>query len=272
MTNRFQKMFARQDRKAFIPFFTLGDPNPQASYELICTAVDAGADALELGFPFSDPITDGPVNQRSMQRALIAGTKYDTCLELLRRIRSRYPDLPIGLLLYYNLLYMRGDKAYAEFSDIGIDAIVCSDLPFEESARHTWFLAKNGLGCIQMIAPNTPKERALKLLSHSSAFTYVISRFGTTGAIEKFEVDALKRIEHLRQASTYPLVVGFGISKIDQVRDFWNYGANGVIIGSLFSLCIEKNLQNIPAVHTFIDDFITKIQHSKARLELPSTI
>lgn len=176
MTNRFIQLFADPDRKAFIPFFTLGDPHPDSSFELICTAVDAGADAIELGFPFSDPITDGPVNQRSMQRALMAGTNYDTCLELLRRIRSRYPALPIGLRLYYNLLHMRGDKAYAEFADIGVDAIVCSDLPFDESDWHMQMLASHGLGCIQMVAPNTPNERASNLLNHSSTPDMVLLR------------------------------------------------------------------------------------------------
>ncbi|MFN3735486.1 tryptophan synthase subunit alpha [Comamonas testosteroni] len=264
MTNRFNQLFANPQRKAFIPFFTLGDPNPESSFELICTAVDAGADALELGFPFSDPITDGPVNQRSMHRALKAGTNYETCLTLLRRIRIKYPSLPIGLLLYYNLLYMRGSEAYAEFSEIGIDAIVCSDLPFDESEWHMQKLADTGLGCIQMIAPNTPSERAVSLLKHSSAFTYVISRFGTTGTNEHFETEALTRIESLSQVSTQPIVVGFGISKVPQVQDFWKHGANGVIIGSLFSLQIENSLHDIPSVQAFIDGFISEVQASKA--------
>lgn len=272
MSNRFNQLFANPNRKAFIPFFTLGDPNPESSYELICTAVDAGADAVELGFPFSDPITDGPVNQRSMQRALKAGTRYETCLELLRRIRSRYPYLPIGLLLYYNLLYMRGSKAYQEFADIGVDAIVCSDLPFDESTWHMQMLAVNGLGCIQMIAPNTPHERAMKLLDYSSAFTYVISRFGTTGTSEHFEDEALQRIERISRASSQPIVVGFGISKVEQVREFWRHGANGVIIGSLFSLRIENNLQDIPSVQAVINGFITQVQQEKEFLVQPDVI
>ncbi|WP_345540828.1 tryptophan synthase subunit alpha [Variovorax defluvii] len=264
MTHRFTQLFAAPHRKAFIPFFTLGDPDPGASFELICTAVEAGADAIELGFPFSDPITDGPVNQRSMQRALKAGTTYATCLELLRRIRSRYPALPIGLLLYYNLLHMRGDRAYAEFADIGIDAIVCSDLPFDESEGHMQMLAAHGLGCIQMVAPNTPGDRASKLLDHSSAFTYVISRFGTTGTNEHFDDEALRRIERLRQSTSQPFVVGFGISTVAQAQAFWQRGANGVIVGSLFSLCIENHLQSIPSVHAFIDGFISEVQGGKA--------
>lgn len=262
--NRFSRLFSNPADRVFIPFFTLGDPDPSTSFELICAAVDAGADGVELGFPFSDPITDGPVNQRSMRRALDAGTTYDTCLDLLRQIRHRYPSLPIGLLLYYNLLHTRGESAYPELAQIGVDAIVCSDLPFDESANHMAQLLRNRIGSIQMIAPNTPLERASKLLDHSSAFTYVISRFGTTGTSEIVDEDALPRIARLRRLSTQPIVVGFGISKVDQVRAFWRSGANGVIVGSLFSLCIERHLADIPAVKFFIRDFIDRVREERA--------
>lgn len=261
---RFSLIFSNPAYRAFIPFFTLGDPNPETSFELICTAVDAGADAVELGFPFSDPITDGPVNQRSMRRALDAGTTYETCLELLHKIRLRYPRLPIGLLLYYNLLHMRGISAYDEFSDIGVDGIVCSDLPFDESGSHMMQLHRSGIGCIQMIAPNTPFDRANMLLAHSSAFTYVISRFGTTGTCEQFEQESLQRIERLCRISNQPVVVGFGISNVEQVRALWQCGANGVIVGSLFSLCIEEHLADIPSAKAFIRDFIGQIRQKEA--------
>jgi len=263
IVNRFNHLFALPAHRAFIPFFTLGDPNPESSFEMICTAVDAGADAVELGFPFSDPITDGPVNQRSMRRALDAGTKYDTCLDLLRRVRSRYPALPIGLLLYYNLLYMRGERAYGELAEIGVDAVVCSDLPYDESASHMAALARHGLGCIQMVAPNTPLARAKLLLAQSSAFTYVISRFGTTGTSEHFDRAAVERIERLSQSSPQPIVVGFGISKVEQVHDFWRSGARGVIVGSLFSLCIEHNLNELGKARTLVRDFILRVQTDK---------
>lgn len=261
--NRFNQLFAQSTQRAFIPFFTLGDPNPEDSFDMICTAVDAGADGIELGFPFSDPITDGPVNQRSMRRALNAGTTYRTCLDLLSRVRAKYPALPIGLLLYYNLLYMRGADAYRELADIGIDAIVCSDLPYEESADHMAELSRHGLGCIQMVAPNTPLARAKLLFSTSSAFTYVISRFGTTGTSEQFERSATERIALLSQSTDAPIVVGFGISKVEQVHDFWRSGAHGVIVGSLFSMCIEKHLQDLAAARIIVREFIADVQSGK---------
>ncbi|HEX6705272.1 MAG TPA: tryptophan synthase subunit alpha [Albitalea sp.] len=269
--NRFDKLFDRPDRRAFIPFFTLGDPTPKASLDIIRAAVDAGADALELGFPFSDPITDGPVNQRSMQRALKAGVTYAACVEMVREIRSAYPDLAIGLLLYYNLLFMRGDSAYQELADIGIDAVVCSDLPLDESFAHMQALRANGLGCIQMVAPNTGAERARRLIGESSAFTYVISRFGTTGSAEDLEPDTLARVHRLG-ACQRPLVVGFGISKVSHVRELWKAGAHGVIIGSLFSLKIEKNPHDCAPAVEFIRNFISQIQAGKPCLDYPGVV
>lgn len=254
--NRFDTAFAQSDRKAFIPFFTLGDPNREESMKLIRTAVEAGADAVELGFPFSDPVTDGPINQRSMQRSLASGMTYDSCVGMLREIRALYPDLPIGLLLYYNLLFKRGERAYAELAEIEVDGVVCSDLPLEESAGHAALLAAHGIGCIQMVAPNTPAERAARLIETSSAFTYVISRFGTTGPSARFEDDSLHRLARLRRLSDKPLVVGFGISRKQQVHDFWQAGANGVIVGSHFSLVIERNLDDLNVARKEIEEFV----------------
>ena len=258
--NRFDKGF-QPDRKLFIPFFTLGDPNREESMRLIRAAVDAGADAVELGFPFSDPVSDGPINQRSMQRSLASGMIFDGCVEMIREIRALYPDLPIGLLLYYNLLFKRGERAYAEFASAGVDAVVCSDLPLEESGRHIELLRAHGIGCIQMIAPNTPTERAARLIEGSSAFTYVISRFGTTGPSNaRFEDGSVHRVTRLRKLSEKPLVVGFGISRKEQVAYFWNAGANGVIVGSHFSLLIEQNLDDLDVARQEIEDFVRTVR------------
>lgn len=260
MTNRFDNAFQQPKRKLFIPFLTLGDPNREESMRLIRAAVDAGADGVELGFPFSDPITDGPINQRSMQRSLASGMTYGGCVDMIREIRTLYPDLPIGLLLYYNLLFKRGEGAYAELADAGVDAVVCSDLPLEEADKHVELLRAHGIGCIQMIAPNTPSERAARLIDGSSAFTYVISRFGTTGPSTHFEDDSLHRVARLRALSEKPLVVGFGINRKDQVTDFWNAGANGVIVGSHFSLLVEQNLDDLLVARKEIEDFVRTVR------------
>ena len=259
--NRFDTAFGQSTRKLLIPFFTLGDPDRDGSMRIIRAAVDAGADAVELGFPFSDPITDGPINQRSMQRSLASGMTYQGCVDMVREIRHRYPRLPIGLLLYYNLLFKRGDRAYAELAEAGVDAVVCSDLPMEEAGEHVDLLRANDIGCIQMIAPNTPLKRAERLIEGSSAFTYVISRFGTTGPSASFADDAVRRVGRLRDLSKKPLVVGFGISRKDQVEDFWDAGADGVIVGSHFTLLVERNVDDLARARREIEDFVRSVKN-----------
>ncbi len=259
--NRFQRLFADPKRRAFVPFFTLGDPKPQDSLRLIRAAIDAGADALELGLPFSDPVADGPTNQRSMARALAAGMTFDVGLELLAEIRAYAPDIPIGLLLYFNLLYRRGlARAHADLQRVGVDAIVSADLPLEESAAHEASLAKHDLGAIQMLAPNTPDARAQQLFARSSAFTYVLSGFGTTGEKHALDPRTVARVQHLRQLTTQPLVVGFGLSQPEHVAAVWQAGANGAIVGSRLSRMIEANLTHVSAAEADIVAFIQQVK------------
>ena len=264
--NRFDKLFAQQDRKAFVPFFTLGDPDWSTSLEIIVSAVEAGADALELGYPFADPISDGPTNQKSMQRALRAGATFDSSTKLVAAIRQRYPELPIGLLLYYNLLFFQEDAGYQKIAGAGVDAVVISDLPFEESGRHMDCLRRHDIGCVQMVAPNTPAERARVLFDQSGAFTYVISRFGTTGADRQLSAATLQRTRLLRSITEKPYLVGFGISHPESVRQLWDTGADGVIVGSHFISMIERNVGAIaPAISgicSFIDDVKSPVLNS----------
>lgn len=256
--NRFDDLFSQRGRKAFVPFFTLGDPDWETSREIIVSAVQAGADALELGYPFADPISDGPTNQKSMARALRAGATFDGCTRLVTVIRQRFPDLPISLLLYYNLLFFQEDAGYRKLADAGVDAVVISDLPFEESRRHVDCLHGHGIGCVHMVAPNTPLDRARILFEQSRAFTYVISRFGTTGADRQLSPDTLQRARVLRTITEKPYIVGFGISHPDMVRQVWDTGADGVIVGSHFISMIERNTADItPAISgicRFIED------------------
>jgi len=241
--NRFEKLFQNSATKAFIPYVTVGDPDLATSEKIIQALIDAGADALELGFPFSDPIADGPTNQRAMARALKAGAHFDACLALVARIREQHPNIPIGLLIYYNLLHRRGiEKAHAQLAEAGIDAIVSADLPLEESAAHEASLKKHGIGAVQMIAPNSDDDRVKALFEHSSAFTYVLSGFGTTGAKRDLGPKTLERIQHLRGLSNKPMVVGFGLSQPEHVVQVLQAGANGAIIGSQFTQLIEANL------------------------------
>jgi tryptophan synthase alpha chain len=258
--NRFHKLFQSKKKHIFVPFFTLGDPNREASMKIIKAAVDAGADALELGFPFSDPIADGPTNQRSMERALAAEMNFDTCIEMITEIRACFPDLPIGLLLYYNLLFRAGENGYRKLAKAGVDGIVSADLPFEESADHQALLDKFGIGSVQMVAPNTVLPRAQMLFEKSSAFTYVLSGFGTTGAKKEVSPKTLERVRELRATTDRPMIVGFGISHPDHARLVWDAGSEGVIVGSYFTSLIEDNLDDLSQAEQAITKFIQQVQ------------
>ena len=259
--NRFEILFSDPAKKAFLPFFTLGDPTPEASLEIIKKVIDAGADALELGIPFSDPVADGPTNQRSMERALKAGVTFDRCLQILAELRSYAPHLPIGLLLYYNLIHRRGmEKAHQDLVRAGVDAIVSADLPIEESADYEISMHKHGLGVIQMVAPNTPDMRAKELFKRSSAFSYVLSGFGATGVRQQVDPKTIERVKHLRQLSNKPMVVGFGISTPEHVHAMWQAGANGAIVGSKFSSIIEANLNDLKQAEQQITEFTKKVK------------
>lgn len=257
--NRFDKLFAREKKTRLIPFFTLGDPSYEDSLLMIKAAIDAGADALELGFPFSDPVADGPTNQRAMARGIKASMTVDRCFSLLREIRAYNNEIPIGLLIYYNLLFRRGDQVYQELQSCGVDAVVSADLPYEEAIEHKQKLEAAGVGCVQLIAPNTPLDRAKLLFEQSSAFTYVLSGYGTTGAKETLAKETINHIKTLRNVTKKPMIVGFGISKPEHVEAICQAGADAAIVGSFFSSIIEKHLDDPKKARTEISDFIDKV-------------
>lgn len=248
--NRFQTLFVDPKKRVFIPYFTLGDPTPEISLTMIKQVIAAGAPALELGMPFTDPVADGPTNQRAMQRALQAGTNFDVALDMLIEIRQNYPELPIGLLLYFNLIFRRGmTRAYQDLAKAGVDAIVCAELPLEESQPHEAALREYNIGCVHMVFPNTTPERAQQSLQRSTAFTYVVARAGTTGATLNLATDLQQRLTDLRKLYDSPLVVGFGLSKLEHVHTVWEAGGNGAIVASCFANWIEQHQDN-PKVAT----------------------
>jgi len=250
--NRFQQLFEDKNKKAFVPFFMLGDPNAEDSFELIKAAIDAGADALELGLPFSDPIADGPVIQASAERAIAQGVDIDVCMDIIKKIRE-YSNVPIGLLIYYNLLFHQaGEDAYIAMKAAGVDGVLVVDLPIEESEAHEALLKRHDIGCIQLIALNTPEARAKEILSRVTAFAYVVSRFGTTGVRDTFEEGVYDRLNELKQWSDCALVVGFGVNKAEHVESIFNAGAQGAIIGSAITKLIAENCDTLPAAKTAV--------------------
>lgn len=258
---KFKKLFETK-KNIFMPFFTLGDPNFESSWDLIKTAIDAGADCLELGIPFSDPIADGPTNQRSMARALKSGMTFECCLNLIGKIRDYAPNIPIGLLLYYNIIYHRGlDQALLDLSQAGVDAIVCGDLPIEEGEIFDQLCEKNNIAPVYILAPNTPDSRALEIFKRSNqAYTYVLSGLGVTGVKDQVAPETVSRVKYLRRLDPEArMIVGFGISKPEQVKIIWEAGADGAVVGSYFSNLIEKNLGDLSRAQELIKQFIEKL-------------
>lgn len=243
--NRFEQLFAEPNKKVVIPFLTLGDPTPAASLEIFKTIIDTGCDALEIGIPFSDPLADGPTIQAANMRALEAGMNMKKNFELLEKIRNQ-TTIPIGLLIPYNLIIKQGvSQAHRDLASCGVDALLVPDLPLDESSEHEASLQQYGLGAVQLVAPNTPLERAKQLIDRSTAFTYVLSVLGITGARLQLNAATIDRIKQIRQLTTKPLVVGFGISEAEHFSQVFAAGANGAIIASALIKLIEQEKRNL---------------------------
>ncbi|AZG35801.1 MULTISPECIES: tryptophan synthase subunit alpha [Shewanella] len=236
MSNRYQATFAalkKQHRGAFVPFVTIGDPSPELSLKIIQTLVDNGADALELGFPFSDPLADGPVIQGANLRSLAAGTKQSDCFDIITKVRAQYPDLPIGLLLYANLVFANGiDAFYAKAQAAGVDSVLIADVPVEESEPFSQAAKAHAIAPIFIAPPNADSD-TLKLVSEQGeGYTYLLSRAGVTGTESKAGEPIENILTQLVEFNAPPPLLGFGIAEPEQVRAAIKAGAAGAISGS----------------------------------------
>ena len=245
--SRYQSMFARlneQNQGAFVPFVTVCDPNPAQSLKIMETLVEAGADALELGIPFSDPLADGPTIQGANIRALESGATPEICFDLIGEIRAKYPDLPIGLLMYANLVFARGiDNFYQRCADAGIDSVLIADVPTNESAEFVEAATKHGIEPI-FIAPPTASDDTLKSVAElGSGYTYLLSRAGVTGAETKANMPVSDLLDRLNQYDAPPALLGFGISTPEQVKQAIDAGAAGAISGSAVVKIIETHAE-----------------------------
>ncbi|QYJ84744.1 tryptophan synthase subunit alpha [Shewanella mesophila] len=248
MSNRYQALFAALGAKhqgAFVPFVTLGDPSPELSLKIVDTLVENGADALELGFPFSDPLADGPVIQGANLRSLAAGTTPTLCFEMLTEIRTKYPDLPIGLLLYANLVYANGiDNFYAKAQAAGVDSVLIADVPVEEAEPFIIAAKSHGIAPIFIAPPNADSD-TLKLVSEKGeGYTYLLSRAGVTGTESKAGMPISDILTRLKQFNGAPPLLGFGIAEPEQVKDAIDAGAAGAISGSAVVKIIAANKDN----------------------------
>ena len=228
----------------FIPFIVAGDPDYDTSLEIVKTLVNNGVDALEIGFPFSDPVADGKTVQDANFRALNGNMNIKKSMKFLEDIR-KFTDIPIGLLLYYNLVYKYGvDEFYKKLSSIGVNGVLIADLPPEEADPVIESSKKYDINQIFIAAQSTTNERLEKLTKIASGFIYVVSVMGVTGARRNVENNTTTMIERLHNHTDTPLCVGFGISKPDHVKEVLEAVANGTIVGSAIINIIKDNLDD----------------------------
>ena len=248
MSQRYQQCFEnlkQSQQGAFVPFVMLGDPDLETSYQIITTLIDNGADALELGIPFSDPIADGPVIQKAAIRALSNGTTVAKCFDLIATVRRDYPDIPIGLLVYSNLVVGHSiDAFYENASKAGVDSVLVADVPVIESDRFIQTAKKNGIAPIFIATPNATEQTLSEVAKRSEGYTYLLSRAGVTGTDVKAEMPVHGIIEQLSNHNAPPALLGFGISEPAQVKEAIDAGADGAISGSAVVKIIESNLEN----------------------------
>jgi len=215
---------------AFGAFLMLGDPDVNTSAQLLDAVVEGGADMIEVGIPFSDPVADGPVIQAAAQRALAAGVRVGDCLELIASFRERHPDVPVGILTYANIVVAR-PGFMREAAEAGADSLLIADVPSIEAEPFTREMEQAGIEPVLIAAPNTPDDTLARVASLSKAYTYCVSRAGITGTHADGQFDA-KLIRRLGDAGGPPPVFGFGISKPEHVRAALAAGAKGIICGS----------------------------------------
>ena len=229
--SRYATMFERLNGQgAFGAFLMLGDPDLKTSAQLLDDLVEGGADMIEVGIPFSDPVADGPVIQAAAGRALASGVRVSDCFELLAGFRGRHPTVPVGILTYANIVAARMGFM-RDAADAGGDSLLIADVPVIEAERFTREMEQAGIEPVLIAAANTPDATLKRIASLSKAYTYCVSRAGITGTHAGGQFDA-GLIERVKAAGAPPPVFGFGISKPEHVRAALDSGARGVICGS----------------------------------------
>lgn len=251
ITTTFQRTRVQQ-RAALIPYFTLGYPDPSLSLEIITQIATSGADLLEAGIPFSDPLADGPTIQHSTQVALEKGMNVARCLEFTLALRQRNISVPLLLMGYLNPLLAYGlEKFVREAAAAGADGIIVPDLPLEEANELEQLARQEGLALVFLAAPNTPQERLSKLGHRTQGFLYLVSLTGVTGARKALPPDLSTFIQRARRATEKPLAVGFGISTPEQARQVASM-ADGVIVGSALIEKVRRSTNPVEEASHFI--------------------
>lgn len=244
--SRYPKMFERltgAKEGAFVPFVMVGDPDPELSEAVIEALIAGGADALELGVPFSDPVADGPTIQRAHLRALAAGVGFRGALEVVARVRAKHPDLPIGMLIYGNVPFAVGlETFYSECAAAGIDSVLLPDIPVREGEPFSKAAEAVGIDAVYIAPPSASEETLDDVARTSRGYVYAVSRAGVTGTeTESSTVGLAESVARLREDAAAPVMLGFGISRPEHVAEAIGAGADGAISGSATVKIIEAH-------------------------------
>lgn len=246
--SRIKEKFAEleaKNQKALISYIMVGFPNEKATIATVRGLVKGGVDIIELGFPFSDPLADGPIIQNASTVSLEKGTKINKFFSIVKKIRKE-TDVPLVLMTYTNILYHKGySKFISDATKAGIDGFILPDMSIEESKEYL-HAAKNKADTIFLISPNTSKARIQKIAKASSGFLYLVAVYGTTGVKTEIKNYTLKAIKEVKRQTKgkIPIGVGFGVSTPEDVKKYIKVGADAVIVGSAYLKLIEKTPQN----------------------------
>jgi len=263
----YQEVFSglrKQGRAALIPFFVIGDPDFDTSLELVKAAIDAGADVLELGIPFSDPIADGPTIQKADVRAMRGGMNTHKACQFIRQVK-RHKDIPIGLLMYYNLIQQYGVERFCkDFHEAGVNSVLVADLSIDDADEILVPARAAGLDSVFMVTPNTAPQRMERIAAKTTGFVYTVSLLGVTGSREALSSAADGLVRKLKGLTQVPVCVGFGVSKPEHARTIADAGADGVIIGSRIVAMIENHLDKPQEAVREITRFLTEVKGALA--------
>jgi len=258
--NKFRELRANR-RKGFIPFVTAGDPDLATSLEIVLMLAKNGADIIELGVPFSDPMADGPTIQASSQRALENGVRLADILQMVRQVRTE-TGVPIVLFSYLNPLYRYGfEQLAADAAKAGIDGVLVTDAVDDEAAEISSSLQAQGMDLISLIAPTTTNERLEKIAVRSSGFLYAVSRTGVTGTQKETSEAAEMLVNRARRFTDLPIAVGFGISTAEQIADVWRY-ADAAVVGSAIVNDVELSIptgSTVERLRTFVAGLVPEV-------------
>jgi tryptophan synthase alpha chain len=246
---------------ALMPHVYFGDPSEEFSFKLIDTLVSSGADLLEFGIPFSDPIADGPTFIAACERALAAGVTPERCLEALKELRRRGIEVPVLVTTYYNVVCSVGVQEFcAKVKHAGAQGLIVPDLPVEESGELLAAAKERGLHVIFQVAPTTGSLRLERIVSKASGFLYIINIEGVTG--DELRTSTLELIERVRKWTELPLMAGFGISRPQHVISLIRGGANGVVVGSAIARIYSRNLEDPESTLPEVAGFIRELKRA----------